>query len=291
VGSVDVVVVSYNNERDVRACVEPLANLSDVRVIVADSASTDRTLERIADLPVTRIPLAVNRGFAHACNVGWRSGDGEYVLFLNPDASIDESSLWRLVGVVADNDMVGAAAPRIVQSDGGLDYSLRRFPRLRSTYAQALFLHRFFPHAPWSDELVRNPEAYTVPGSPDWVSGACILVRRSVLERLGGLDEGFFLYCEDIDLCRRIRDIGLDVRFDPGAVAVHDGGASMPRAALLPVLAASRVRYARKHQSQPVALLERLGIALGEVTHAVVTRGGPTVRAGHLRALARAVSS
>ena len=77
-----------------------------------------------------------------------------------------------------------------------------------------------------------------------------------------------------MDLCRRVRDAGFDVRYEPGAVAVHEGGASAPRAALLPVLAASRVRYARKHQPWHVALLERLGVVLGALTHAVVSRGG-----------------
>jgi GT2 family glycosyltransferase len=181
-------------------------------------------------------------------------------------------------------------APKIVEADGSLDYSLRRFPSLRSTYAEALFLHRLFPRAPWSGELVRDRHLYSAPWSPEWVSGACVLVRRSVLELTGGFDERFFLYCEDLDLCRRIRNSGYDVRFDPRATAVHLGGASAPRATLLPTLAASRVRYARKHRSRAMALLERLGIALGELTHTIIARGGGRVRRGHFRAFLRALS-
>jgi N-acetylglucosaminyl-diphospho-decaprenol L-rhamnosyltransferase len=287
---VDVVVVSYNSEEHLRALVEPLSRVAQLNVIVVDSASSDATLASIRELPITTIPLEQNRGFAHACNVGWRRGESPFVLFLNPDASIGVEDIDRLVAEV-EKPRVGAAAPRIVGPAGTLEYSLRRFPRLRTTYAQALFLHRFFPHASWSDELVRKEEAYEQPSSPEWVSGACVLVRRQALEEIGGLDEGFFLYCEDIDLCKRLRGAGLDIRFVPEATAVHEGGASAPRASLLPVLAASRVRYAQLHQRRPVALLERLGIALGAFTHAIVARGGRAARAGHLQALRAAVSA
>jgi GT2 family glycosyltransferase len=213
------------------------------------------------------------------------------VLFLNPDARIDEASLERLVGIAEKQPRIGAVAPMIREPDGSLDYSLRRDPRLRSTYAQAIFLHRAFPNARWTDEVIRDEAAYVHPWNPEWVSGACVLVRRSVLEQIGGLDDGFFLYCEDIDLCKRIRAAGFDLRFEPEAVAVHVGGASTSRAALLPVLAASRVRFARKHRRRFPALLERVGIAIGALTHVGVTRGGPPARRGYLRAFVQTIRS
>ena len=288
--AVDAVVVSYNSAEHLRGCVEPLVRSERTDVVVVDSASADASLETVRDLRLEALQLDENRGFAHACNVGWRRGSAPFVLFLNPDARIDPASLERLVAA-AEPEHVGAVAPRIEGADGTLDHSLRRFPRLRSTYAQGLFLHRLFPRAEWVDELVRDEDAYGRRWSPDWVSGACVLVRRSLLEQLGGLDEGFFLYCEDLDLCRRIRDAGFEIAFEPDALAVHIGGASLPRSSLLPVLAASRVRYARKHQRGAVALLERGGIALGALTHAAVTRHGRAARRGHLRALARTLAS
>lgn len=287
---VDVVVVSYNNRGELRECVERLAAAENIHVVVVDNASSDGSLEVVADLPIKRIALRRNGGFGHGCNAGWRAGRAAYVLFLNPDARMKADSLERLVAVLETTPGGGAAAPRIAHPDGTLDYSQRRFPRLRSTYARALFLHRVFPTAPWVDELVRDTAAYAEPGSPDWVSGACILVRRSVLEELGGFDEGFFMYCEDIDLCRRLREAGHELLYEPSATVVHQGGASAPRATLLPVLAASRLRYAAKHRSSPAALLERLGIALEGLTHVVVSRGGRPMRAGHARAFLLAVT-
>src|SRR4051794_32415703 len=190
---VDVVVVSYNSSSELRDCVESLARQARVRVTVVDNASADRSLDTVADLPIDAVALDQNVGFGQGCNFGWRRGTAPYVLFLNPDARISSESLRRLVSAIDERPGVGAAAPRIFEADGSLDYSLRRYPRLRSTYARALFLHRVFPKASWTDELVREPAAYRETGSPDWVSGACLLVRRAVLEEIGGFDEGFFM--------------------------------------------------------------------------------------------------
>ena len=286
---VSVVVVSYNSRDRLRACVEPLADESWIEVVVVDNASPDGSLEAVADLPVKRIQLDENGGFAHGCNVGWQASDGEHVLFLNPDAVLPAPNLSHLAGVLDAEPQVGAVAPKILHSTHELDWSQRRFPRLRSTYAQALFLHRLLPRAAWTDEVVRRAEAYAAPAEPEWVSGACVLVRRSALEELGGLDEGYFMYCEDTDLCKRLWDAGHAVRFEPSAVAVHEGGASAPRPSLIPVLVASRVRYARQHRGPVAAWLERLGIALGALTHAVVSRGGRAARAGHARSLPKAL--
>src|SRR5690349_11546636 len=172
--SVDVVVVSYNSADHLRSCVESLAGAPGVHVIVADSASADDSLATVADLDVTAIALPENRGFAHGCNAAARAGSGDYVLLLNPDARLEPSALERMVAVAEGDPGVGAVAPRIVEPDGTLDWSQRRFPRARSTLAQALFLHRFLPHAAWTDELVRDPAAYERAASPEWASGACL---------------------------------------------------------------------------------------------------------------------
>ena len=282
---VDVVVVSYNSRPHLRQCVEPLARSRNLSVIVVDNASEDGSLDEVANLPVTAIPLPSNRGFAYGCNVGWRAGHAPFVLSLNPDARIDVAAIDLLRGVLERKPSIGLVAPKIIHDDGSIQFSQHRFPRPRTTFARALFLHRLVPTAGWASEDIRDPAAYEHPGSPDWVGGACILLRRSTLEQLGGFDERFFLYCEDADLCFRLRDTGLDVRYEPEASAVHAGGASAPRADLLPVLAASRKRYAGKHRSPPVALLEGIGLALGAVTHAIISRGGFRVRTGHLRSL------
>lgn len=259
-------------------------------MFVVDNASIDGSLESVADLPITSLPQQENGGFARGCNVGWREGSAPYVLLLNPDARIDSASLETLARRLDADQSIGAVAPRIVNADGALDFSLRRFPRLRSTYAQALFLHRLFPGTSWSDEVVRDEARYARSWAPEWASGACLLVMRAALEELGGLDEGFFLYCEDKDLCRRLHDAGYRVLYEPDAICTHVGGASSPRAPLRATLACSRFRYAAKHMPPVTRALERLGIALGALTHAAAGRGGWAGRKGHLHAFRACLS-
>lgn len=286
---VDVVVVSYNNRDELRSSVEPLTAYEDAHVIVVDNASSDGTLASVADLRLTALPQADNGGFAHGCNVGWRAGTAPYVMFLNPDARIEKADVDRLVATLEADRTAGAVAPRIVESDGSVAHSLRRFPRPMITFAQALFVHRLLPNSPFANDIICDDAAYERPGNPDWASGAAIMVRRFLLEELGGFDERFFMYCEDVDLCRRLRLRGSTVRFEPEAVALHEGGASAPRAALLPVLAQSRVLYARKHFPRPRRYLEQAGVALGALTHVALTRGGRAARAGHAKAFLAAL--
>jgi N-acetylglucosaminyl-diphospho-decaprenol L-rhamnosyltransferase len=285
---VDVVTVSYNSAAELRRCVEPLAGLEDVAVFVVDNASSDGSLQTVADLDVVLVPLRENGGFARGCNAGWRRGRSPYVLFVNPDATIGGDSLERLVDVLEREGGVGAVAPLVLDGDGALSFSLRRFPLLRRTFAQALFLHRLFPRAAWTDELIRDERRYERPWSPEWVSGACLLVRRSVLEQLDGWDERFFLYSEDVDLCRRIRASGWDIRFEPAAVCRHVGGASGPKSMTQPLLVQARIRYFEKHHGRVRTVLERCGMALGSLLRLA---GGRTAGApGHAQALLVAAS-
>lgn len=282
--TVDVVVVSYNSAEHLHETVDPLTQIPWVDVIVVDNGSSDGSLELVSPLPLTAIANE-NTGFSGGNNVGWRAGASPYVMFLNPDARIDATSLKNLVGVLKTQSDVGLVAPKIIDEDGELHYSLRRFPRFASTYAQALFLHRLARKAQWAEEKVRDPEMYEAGGPQEWVSGAAMLLRRSTLERIGGWDEGFFLYCEDIDICMRVQKLGLKVVYEPTALVVHAGGQSAPWSSTLPILAASRLRYARLHRSRLSAFGERIGIVIEAASHFLIGKGGRAARAGWLQTL------
>ena len=193
-----------------------------------------------------------NGGFSHGCNTGWRAG--QRALRPVPESRCSHRRrLPRRAGgeCWSSTPDVGAVAPRIVHADGtlGLLAAAVSAPAVdvcaRRSSCTGSFRPRRGPTS-WSATL----QAYAAPQPPDWVSGACILVRRRVLEELDGFDEGFFMYCEDIDLCRRLAAAGHGLAYEPRAVVAHEGGASAPRASLLPVLAASRIRYATKHRSR-----------------------------------------
>jgi GT2 family glycosyltransferase len=286
---VDVVIVSFNSRSTLRACVAPLARDPRLAVIVVDNASEDDCLTTIEDLPVKKLTENENRGFAHGCNVGWRAGASPYVAFLNPDARTEPGALIQLVGELEQDPDAGAVGPKILHEDGSLERTQHRFPRLLSSFARGLFLHRLLPGAQWTTHDLLAAASYERRGSPDWVGGACMILPRALLERVGGFDDGFFMYCEDMDLCRRIRDEGFLVRFVPEVIVTHGGGASTPTGAMVPVHAASRLRYARKHRSRLGSAIERAALALHAFTHMLVARGGIRVRAGHARALRQLV--
>jgi N-acetylglucosaminyl-diphospho-decaprenol L-rhamnosyltransferase len=285
---VHAVVVSYRSAATLRGCVEPLAAMPRVRATVVDNASPDDTLAAIAGVDVDLVRSPRNGGFGYGCNLGAARAEMPYLLFLNPDARIEPAALDTLVATLEAHPDAALVGPRILEPGGRLAFSRRRFPRHRSTYAQALFLHRVRPLAPWADELVRDPAAYERSGATDWVSGACMLVRREAFEAIRGFDERFFLYCEDTDLCAELWNAGWEVRFDAGAEVHHVGGASSGAGETQAIAARSRVLYARKHQGRSGALLQRAGVALGELTHAAASLTRPTSRRGHLAA-ARAV--
>jgi GT2 family glycosyltransferase len=286
---VDVVVVAYNSRGLLRGCVDPLVSVPWLRVIVVDNASPDDSVAAVAGLPVETIRAPRNGGFAYGCNLGIKAGGAEFVLLLNPDASIQPEDVETMVAALRADSALGSVGPRTVGDGDHLHLTQRRFPRLRSTYAQSLGLHRIVRRADWAADVVTDPAAYTRPANPDWLSGGCVLIRRATLDEVGLLDEAFFLYSEETDLFRRMRDRGWLARYEPGAVAYHQGQASAPRNATAPIMARSRVRSARKHHGTLVGLAEAVGVAIDSLARAVASAHRPTLRKAHIAAAAAAL--
>ncbi len=290
--TVDVVVVAHASRDTLRTCVAPLAGAPGVNVIVVDTASADPAFDTVQGLPgLDLVHAERNGGFAYGCNLGTARGSAPYVLLLNPDAALEAAELAKLVAVLEAEESVGLVAPRIVDEAGELQRSVRRFPRLRSALSKALLLHRFWPNAAWSDDLVHAASAYEHAWDPEWVSGACMLVRRDVLAALGGLDEGFFMYAEDTDLCWRIWDRGLRVRFEPAAVVVHGGGHSAPRSQLRVADVRSHIRYVVLRDGELAARWVALAVALDELTHLLLRARRPGYARGHWAGLRAALAA
>ena len=179
-------------QETLRGCVEPLAAHPDVRVTVVDNASPGRPARDDRRPPGRRRSArARNGGFSYGCNLGAAARHRAVPAVPQPGRA-DRRRRARRAGRrrCAPTPAPALVGPRILDDDGALAYSLRRFPRLRSTYAQALFLHRLWPHAAWTRRADPRPAAYERPGTPEWVSGACMLVRRDAYEAARRLRRG-----------------------------------------------------------------------------------------------------
>ena len=239
-----VVVVSFEARETLVAGLAALrAHASfPLELVVVDNASTDGSTEavRARDPEALLIANGDNLGFARACNQGWRASRAPHVLFLNPDAEVTPGAVETLVTLLESRPAVGAAGPRTRGSDGTIQVStgpdLTPLAELRQRRL-VLGVARREAHALAEAEALHAREH-----EPAWVSGSCLVVRRAALEAVGGFDERFFLYEEDADLCRRLREAGWRVVFTPAAEVKHHLGRSMSKAPRR-----ARLEYHRSH--------------------------------------------
>ena len=259
-----VVLVSYEARAAVLAALDALLRLSiAAEVVVVDNASTDGSPEAVrARHPRARV-LAnpENLGFARACNQGWRASEAPFVLFLNPDAEPLPGAVEALTGVLDARADVGLVGPRTRFPDGAVQVSTGPDLSLLAEFGQRRLVRAVRRREAWA--LERAEALHAREHEPDWLSGSCIVVRRSVLEATSGFDEGFFLYEEDADLCRRARAAGWRVVFTPAAEVRHELGRSMARAPRRAVLEyhRSHLLYYRRHNGPAARAVLRLLLA------------------------------
>lgn len=243
VPAVSVLVVNHNAGLHLGHCLERLRSVADewrtasagLEIVVVDNASTDGSLDAARELEdqdpapeptkVRLIASARNLGFGAACNLAARETAGRYLLLLNPDAWIDATSLRRLVEALEADSRLGLAAPRLHYPDGSLQLGWAPPVGVVGEAIQK-FRNRFEGRA-WNH--ARLPRLLRPLLGQGWFSAACLLVRRSAFEEVGGFDEGFFLYFEDADLGLRLGRGGWRQRHVEGARAWHSRGVTTGR--------------------------------------------------------------
>jgi len=236
-----VVIVNHNTRHLLRAClttVQRQVSTSDATVVVVDNASSDGSVEMVrSEFP--RVSLIANRenvGFPRANNMAIEASDSETVLLLNPDAFPRDGALDELRSVLSSDNRIAVAGPRMHEGDGRLLASAHCFESLGRLAATALGIHELLPSSAlrWAARLLgRTGRLHRVnyeavgPVEVDWVSGACMMVRRSALAEVGLLDERYFMYMEDEDWCRRFRNAAYRVVYVPSAEVTHLVGMSL----------------------------------------------------------------
>jgi N-acetylglucosaminyl-diphospho-decaprenol L-rhamnosyltransferase len=268
---VSVVTVSYNTRELLRGCLasvfSTLGSGLQYEVVVIDNASSDGSAAMVRDeYPQVRLLANTdNVGFAAGSNQGIRESGGRYVILLNPDTTTTPGALEKMVALMERRSDVGVVGPKLLYPDGRFQHSAFTFPTL-----PMIFLD-FFPlnHRLVNSRLNgRYPLALYEKGQPfpvDHPLGAALMVRRPVLEQVGLLDEGFFMYCEEIDWCLRIKRAGWKIVCDPGAEIVHYVGRSTSqfREQMYVELHRSRYRLYEKHYTGLFRRAARWLVALG----------------------------
>ena len=269
---VSIVVVAYESREHVLACLAAVAREVSVphEVIVVDNASSDGGADAVrARFPAARvIANAENAGFSRANNQGIAAARGAHVLVLNGDAEVGPGSVDTLAAILDARSDIGVVGPRTRFPDGRIQVSFGPPPGPVAEWRQrrlVLGVRRGDPAALARAEALAGREH-----EPGWVSGSCFLARKSALDAVGGFDEGFFLYQEDVDLCLRVRAAGWRIVYTPRAEVVHQLGASMARAAARAALEyhRSRLRLYAKHAGPATrvllrgSLLARAGLGL-----------------------------
>ena len=227
---VAAVVVNYNAAGHLVSCVRDLVREGVSDIAVVDNASVDDSASRLRDsgLPARFLPSGSNRGYGGGANIGIGATDSELVLVCNPDIEVKPGAVTHLVTALDTAPELGIVGPRITTPDGALYPSARTFPDLVDSIGHA-FLGLVAPENRWSRRYKMLDWDHAAGARVDWVSGACFLARRSVLDELSGFDEDYFMYGEDVDLCWRARRAGWEVGYEPRADIVHVQGVSADR--------------------------------------------------------------
>jgi hypothetical protein len=225
-----IIIVSWNVKGLLGQCLASIDAGRDslaLETLVVDSGSTDSSVEMVAnEFPWVRLlPQPENVGFSRGNNVGLALATGRHLLLLNPDTQLVGHALSQMVSYLDAHPAVGALGPQLLHTDGQIQSSRRRFPTLATGFFESTWLQPIAPRRVLRGYYVQDrPDDLT--SEVDWVVGACLLVRRQAYEQVGSLDEGYFMYSEEMDWQRRIKEAGWKVVYYPAAQVTHHVGKS-----------------------------------------------------------------
>jgi len=276
-----VVIVSWNVRELLLACLDSLyrslkGSSIEHQVLIVDNASQDESAEAVS----TRFPQAQliansdNRGFAAASNQGLERAKGQFVALLNPDTVVVDDALGQLLQFMAQRSSAGMVGPSLAYEDGSFQHSAFRFPSLAQAFFDFFPLHPRLLDSSLNGRYARSLYATGRPFRVDHPLGACMLVRSDAVAEVGALDEGFFMYCEEVDWALRMKHAGWEVYCVPQARLIHYGARSTRqfRDEMFVALWRSRFLLFAKHYGAPYNWLVRRIVRLGVWRMAVVAR-------------------
>jgi N-acetylglucosaminyl-diphospho-decaprenol L-rhamnosyltransferase len=249
-----VCVVSYNARELLRACLHTVRSEPWQELVVVDNASMDASAEMVERSFPEALLLrnSTNSGYGAAANQAVAQCAAPYVLLLNCDAEVQHGAVAALAQYLDEHPRAGAVGPRLLKPDGSLHPSCFPFPSPLDFFLDVSNLYRLIGRIPLLADRFLRTWPHTVSRRVPWVCGAAVAIRRQAFDAIGGFDEGFFMYSEDVDLAYRLARAGWQVHFAPVATVVHYGGGSTrhQRTEMLVQLYASLTRFYQLHYSR-----------------------------------------
>jgi N-acetylglucosaminyl-diphospho-decaprenol L-rhamnosyltransferase len=227
---VSAVVVNYNAKDELLTCIANLFGEGLGMVLVADNGSSDGSARTLAEhFPAVKcVPTGANLGYGTAANIGAALAGGDYLLVCNPDVVFEEGVVGALRRFLEVNPHVAIVGPRIVDANGALYPSARRFPDMLEALGHGI-IGQFWAGNPFSRRYRMTDWDHAARREVDWVSGAFFMARREAWDAVGGFDTSYFMYLEDVDLCWRLRGAGWSIAYEPAAEVTHIQGVSADR--------------------------------------------------------------
>jgi GT2 family glycosyltransferase len=254
--AVSIIIVNFKSYEELEACLGSLLpeSAATCEIIVVDHATSAPDLERVrAKYPQVRVTATSrNPGLSAGINAGARLAVGRHLLILNPDTQLDGGAVEQMAGYLDSHPDAAVVGPRVEDPDGEVQQSARRFPSVMTGLGgRTSWLTRTWPDNPLSRRELLADDSSTSPREVPWVAGSSLTVRADAFGSVGGMDERFFLYWEDADLCKRLRDAGYRIVYLPAAVAVHRVGRSRRHAVARSIMAFhhSAYVYFAKHRA------------------------------------------
>lgn len=271
-----VVIVSWNTRALLAACLDSLRNELyglAAEVYVVDNDSADGSAQMVAtDYPWVRlIANDSNRGFAAANNQVFGIARGEKILLLNPDTEVKPGAIRTLMQLLDKRPEVAVVAPQLLNTDGSIQRSCRQFPTFIAMFYELLGMSKLFPNDPRFGQYKMLDFDHDHAREVDQPEGACLMLRKSLLDEIGTLDEGYFMLFEEVDWCYRIKKSGKHIWFTPDAKVTHHYGQSIKQVKAKMILSSHRglIRFWRKHYRNDRWLLDPF-VALGLMSLAYV---------------------
>ncbi|MEK9628147.1 MAG: glycosyltransferase family 2 protein [Nitrospinota bacterium] len=252
------IIVNYNNSEPLNDCLESIYKTVrgiTFEVIVVDNSENDPGLEGLkTSFPETQfISNSSNVGFSKANNQVAKIAQGDILVFLNPDTVLSEDALASMCRHVQSHPEIGALGPKVVNPDGSLQYSCRRYPTIwTGLFNRYSILSRLFPNNRFTSQYLMFDFDHNKIRQVDWLSGCCLMVSKKAFEAVGGFDENYFLFNEDVDLCRMINQAGREVLYFPDATVVHKISTSNSKTSIRVIVQRhlGMMHYFKKHHRQ-----------------------------------------